>query len=844
MKHWIVQTTAAALLASSLCSSEPAPVAIGARTDVQMFLGTYCTECHGAEKQKGERRFDQLTLPARTSETLLDLQDIVTQLSEGEMPPEKAKRHPDKKQVQEIVERLNQFVAEGQTRLANTSGRTVLRRLNRREYLNTVGDLFGLNMLMFDPTTKFPSDQVVMQMDNNGEALRTSGYLLDQYLEAAELVVEKAFSTPERPPVQTWVFNGNFHQQEQLDRHQAEMPHPFRYLTLYETPRSFKHNGAYGPLLDFVHGVPADGTYEIKVQVEALNRKHAFDPALFPTMDPAEPFRLGIVPGHEKEGWLHYPQPIEPRLAETTLGENGPEWHTFKVWLDAGYTPRFTFPNGMLNLAVILNQSARRNLLPEISEKGRQGRTAVLRFLPQIRIHEVRIRGPLYDEWPRAGQHVILGDKPYEPSRTREILATFASRAYRRPARGEEIDRLVAIVEQRRADGRTPFEAFKDGLKAVLCSPEFLFLVEPAPAAAPAVSGDKRLPAHALAARLSYFLWSTMPDASLSALAQSGELLKPEVLRGQAQRLLASARSDAFVEGFLDGWLNLRTLGDMPPAEGSVFDHYYAHDLPTAMRRETQMFARHLIEHNESILHFLHSDYTFVNRPLAKLYSMSDAVGPVSGEVFRKVKLTDPKRGGLLGQASVLTVSANGVETSPVTRGIWLLENILGATVPPPPDDVPPIDPDVRGAKSIREILVKHRENASCFECHRKIDPLGFALENFDPVGAWRSHYEKLEQVNPRKVNRVVGARIDPAGELPGGRSFEDLAGLKKILLERKDQFARTLTERLLAYACGRKMDALDRPEVNRIVQELAGRGYGFKDLIELVILSSAFQSK
>jgi hypothetical protein len=233
-----------------------------------------------------------------------------------------------------------------------------------------------------------------------------------------------------------------------------------------------------------------------------------------------------------------------------------------------------------------------------------------------------------------------------------------------------------------------------------------------------------------------------------------------------------------------------------------------------------------------------------VNRPLAKLYGMGDRVAPAGGEAFRRVKLNDPNRGGLLGQASVLTVSANGVETSPVIRGIWLLENILGATVPPPPDNVPPIDPDVRGAKSIRDILVKHRENAACFECHRKIDPLGFALENFDPIGAWRSNYEILEQVNPRKLNRRVGPRVDASGELPGGQSFQDLAGLKKILIARKDQFARTLTERLLSYACGRRMEASDRPDVNRIVKELAARGYGFRDLIELVTLSATFQSK
>jgi hypothetical protein len=298
------------------------------------------------------------------------------------------------------------------------------------------------------------------------------------------------------------------------------------------------------------------------------------------------------------------------------------------------------------------------------------------------------------------------------------------------------------------------------------------------------------------------------------------------------------------VKGFLDSWLNLRSLGDMPPPEGPVFEHYYARDLEGAMRQETQLFTRHVIDQNESIVRFLDADYTFVNRPLAKLYGMDNLVGPEGGQKFRKVQITNPNRGGLLGQASILTVSANGIETSPVVRGIWLLENILGTTPPPPPDNVPPIDPDVRGAKTMREILTKHRENPSCYECHRKIDPLGFALENFDPVGAWRSNYEKIEPINNRRVNRIPGPAIDSSGELPGGQSFKDVAGLKRILVERKDQFARTLTDRLLGYACGRRIEPTDRSEVNRIVKDLAARGYGFKDLIELVTLSRPFQSK
>lgn len=789
---------------------------------LKTFLGNYCTDCHGAEKQKGDRRFDQLSLPVGNIDALFDLQDILDQLNLGDMPPKKARRKPDVTEVRAIVEHLTPLVAEGHERLSSTGGQTLLRRLNRREYLNTIGDLFALNMTMFDPTVTFPGDQTVMHMDNNGDALRTSGYLLDQYIDAADQVVEKVFRLQQRPPEQTWTFKDHFRQDQPVSNRYGSNP---EVLRLYTNLNAVTHIGEYAPILEFAEGVPADGYYEIKVRAEGVNRKLPYDPENISALEPGEPFRLGIVPGNQKAGKLHDPQPIEPLLAEAPLKDNSPEWHTFMVWLDAGYTPRFTWLNGLSDAGI------RR------AAKGNRKQSAL--NLPHIRIHEVVIRGPLYDQWPPVGQQAIFGGLAFDANRIRRIIEVFATRAYRRPARADEVDRILAVVEQRGQDGKSPLEALKDGLKMVLCSPAFLYLAQPEnePAAGRSLSAD------ALASRLSYFLWSTMPDAELTALAQSGELLEPKVLIPQVHRLLASTKSEAFVAGFLDSWLNLRSLGDMPP-DRDAFETYYALNLQSAMRRETQLFTRDLLDHNKSVIRFLDSDDTFVNRPLARLYGMGVAVSAADGNEFRQVKLRNPTRGGLLGQASVLTVSANGVETSPVTRGVWLLENILGTPPAPPPDNVPAIEPDVRGAKTMREILTKHRVDPACFACHQKIDPLGFALENFDPIGAWRDSYEKIEQAGRRDIKHVTGAAVDASGELPDGQTFGNVAGLKKILLDRKDQFARTLTERLLGYACGRRMERPDRVEVDRIVKELSGRGYGFKDLIELVTASRIFQSR
>ncbi|MGL6095028.1 MAG: DUF1588 domain-containing protein, partial [Fimbriiglobus sp.] len=268
----------------------------------------------------------------------------------------------------------------------------------------------------------------------------------------------------------------------------------------------------------------------------------------------------------------------------------------------------------------------------------------------------------------------------------------------------------------------------------------------------------------------------------------------------------------------------------MPP-DRKDFDSYYYKDFETAFKQEVRLFTRDLIERDASVVNFLDCDYAFVNQALATHYGLGELGDPARAHEFRKVPLTDRNRGGLLGMGAVLTVTANGIETSPVVRGVFVLENILGTPPPPPPDDVPAIDPDVRGAKSVRDLLSKHRESPNCYGCHRKIDPLGFALENFDPVGGWRARYEKKP--------------IDASGELPNGEKFADIAGLKKILVgQRADAFAGMLTNRLLTYACGRRTEAHDQPVVEKIVAELPARKYGFRTLLEAVVTSDPFLNR
>ncbi len=800
---------------------------------VKPFLTQHCIACHGEKKQRADRRLDTLTGEIANSNALADYQDILDQLNLGEMPPEEAPQ-PTTAARRQVIAWLTARIARYHAEAEPAARETVLRRLNGREYNNTLRDLLKLNMSIYNPAGNFPRERETHHLDNNGATLVTSGHLLDRYLAAAESAVERVIQPAEQPPVQTWTFTDGFRQQPEIDQVHRRTNF-FKWMTLYEVTGADKHEGAYGVIRDFAGGVPHNGYYEIRVRAEALNRLHPYDPAMLGN-DRSEKFRLGVRPGDHTAGELHRPQPVEPLLAEIEL-EDGEHWRTFRVWLDAGYTPRFTFENGPMEMRTLYSKISRRykDQFPKIKRGGIvEWRYNVLKFgkMPQIRLHEIEIRGPLHQQWPTPSQQVLLGDDfksaaqgKLSTQQLRSHLTAFASKAFRRPADREEIDRLMRLMEIRREAGRTQLQAYGDAAKAVLCSPAFLYLEETADQ-----QNDTDLSQLALAARLSYLLWSSMPDETLLATARSGDLRQPEKLKQQVSRMLKDPRSVAFIEGFAGSWLTLRELGATPPDRGD-FRAYYQYKLDEAMKRETHLFLRHLLDENLPVANCLDSDFTFVNRRLAEHYGMQ--LPPdveFRGAGFQKVAVTDPRRGGLLGQASVLTVTANGVDTSPVTRGVWLLENLLGTPPSPPPPDVEPLDPDIRGAKTIRDQLAKHRENASCNDCHRKIDPPGFALENFDAIGGWRNMYPGRR-------------KIDASGKW-NGAAFNDIATFKKLLLERREQFMHATLEKLLAYATGRSLTPADRPAIDSIREQLIARGGGMRDLLDLVVTSEPFRSR
>ncbi|MFT6621279.1 MAG: hypothetical protein ACJASX_004197, partial [Limisphaerales bacterium] len=383
---------------------------------------------------------------------------------------------------------------------------------------------------------------------------------------------------------------------------------------------------------------------------------------------------------------------------------------------------------------------------------------------------------------------------------------------------------------RRLAEKASPRQAALDTVKMLLCSPSFLYLAEATP------ENETRLRPYDLASRLSYALWTAPPDAALLATAASGALTDPAELRQQTQRMLQDKRSAGFVNAFLDSWLVLRDLGNQPPPRKTA-RRYYSENLPASMKEEARQMFRHLLERDGPVTDFLNADYTFVDKKLATLYELPEREKLKLADGFQRVSLAgNPRRGGVLGMAGVLTVSANGVDTSPVTRGVWVMENILGISPPPPPVDVPEIESDVRGATTLRERLAKHAADKSCRTCHRQIDPLGFALERFGPIGQWRAYYPGSKK--PR-------LKIDPTGEFSSGDSYSDFAGFRQFLAKnRKDIFTRTLIEKLLTYTTGRHIEPGDYAEIEAILRMVTAENYGLRTMVTEVTGSHAFRSR
>ena len=817
---WIVL-----LLTGTIFAKEPA-----SEFEPSAYIQQHCIRCHGPDEEKADRRFDQLSKDLTDEENINQWQDILDAVNRGDMPPAE-EQQPPTLATKQFVATLTQRI---QTALQQAKSKNSLtfRRLNRYEYRNTIRDLCGVNIQSFDPTTKFPADGKTDGFENIGDELVISDYLLEQYLHAASATIDKALAVNDDHHIHR-VFRADdlesrkFHFRPQIS---FQVNVDGRYVDVGHGDR----------FSDRVHpdefdGVPADGYYTIRIKAEGVNRVHPYDTKLL-EIDPTEPIKMEVLVADPRVGGRLSGNATDRSVAVVPLEDHEPKVYEFKTWMDKGFVPILRYINGPQPIKRILFRIApkyHKESLPSNWRSGTDKRPAEEKEKymsdvyqgPRMRIYRIELQGPHKQEPNARDVTLHARDAETKPLDGEQTIERFLLRAFRRPPAETEVTRYQDFFRARLARGDRKEAALVTTFKAILCSPGFLYIEVPQSEDAKAAQTQFRL-----ASRLSYFLWSSMPDDELLGLAEAGKLDAPEVLVAQVSRMLKDSKSNALTENFTDSWLRLNDLGSMPP-DTVKFPNYYKRRLEPLMKKETQHFFAHVLEENLGIEHFIDSDFTFLNRYVADHYGIAGIVG----DDFQKVALpADSPRGGILGHASILTMTSNGVETSPVKRGIWVLENILGTPPAPPPPDVDPLEPDTRGASTIREQLVKHRDVETCAECHRKIDPIGFALESFDPIGVFRTEYVD-EDSNPTH-------QVDTAGQLANGESFADLAELKKLLRDRQDQFAKCLTEKMLTYAIGRELTIHDAPQVDVITKELVARGSGLRDLVALIVLSDSFR--
>ena len=731
-------------------------------SQVRPLLVKYCNGCHGEQKPAAGLNLEAYK-DATAAKKARDVWERVREEVDSKQMPPKKKPAPTDTERQIISAWVASVAPKVDCGLVKDPGRPTIRRLNRVEYNNTVRDLLGVDV---KPADDFPTDDVGYGFDNIGDVLSMPPILLEKYLGAADKVLDAAIVI--QKPIVT-------------------VKDVFKPQNVRSTlgPSSKKNNlialhsnGSAIVGYDFAH------TGEYIMRCRAYGEQAGKDlPKLSIDLD-KKPIKSFDVDAIEKKA----------------------KFYEVRTTVNAGrHDVYFSFTNDFIDKAAKLD----RNLYVEVMEIE-----GPINPVPK----------PLPESHRKLFANMPKSSADREPI-ARQIRTDFASRAYRRPVKPEEITRLMRVFQFANNPGE-PFElAVRHAMKAVLVSPHFLFRIEQDakpndPASIHPINDFE------FATRLSYFLWSTMPDEELFKLARNGELRKPGVTQAQITRMLKDPKANALVENFAGQWLMLRTLVTLAPDRKTY--RGYDNALRDSMVRETELFFAHIMREDRSVLELLDSDYTYLDERLAKHYGIPDVKGPE----FRLVKLTDRNRGGVLTQASVLTVTSNPTRTSPVKRGKWILENILGTPPPPPPPDVPELAEEKKGqlTGSLRQRMEQHRSNPACATCHAKMDPLGFGLENFDGVGGYRTTEDKF--------------KIDPSGVLPDGSKFSGPSDLKKVLVAKGDLFRRNLADRMLTYAIGRGLEYYDTCALDDMVKRLKGNNDRFTSLITGVVMSDAFQKR
>lgn len=758
--------------------------------DVEQLIESSCIGCHDGSSDNG---LDFETLPQDLSDTKVALkwEQVFDRVQSGEMPPDSEVR-PDAKLLKGALVSLKEKLTAASL---NTQkyGRISARRLTKLELGYTLQDLLKIND---DITSAIPDEVESGGFDVIGANQRISGVHIEAYLKTAEEALDRAIQTGPNPYRD---FGDN------ADDNFSYLE-PWHEKPLNEggnITRPLKNSKGYVLFRDvdyltaFALGISRSGTYRLSSKVAAYQSTQPVT-AKFIVKGPTGGARL---------------------VKAVDLITDQPQTVVFETFMERGETPYLTFDDriqGEMNIFFI-------------GAKNFKG--------PGLAVTSQRIEGPLYSTWPPPSTSRILGGVDWQNATIddiREVARRFAPDVFRRPVSDAEVEAFVKLAEPVLKEGRDGIAALKVMLRSMLSAPQFLlFGGSPGP-----------LDNHALANRLSYFLWRTMPDHQLMQVADEGKLVDSDVLRSQTQRMLEHENAKRMVDDFVGQWLLLNKINVTVPDDGLYPE--FDETLGDALPRETRLFFAHLIKENLSVANLIDSNFTFVNRRLAEHYGIDGVVG----QEFRRVSLPeDSLRGGILTQAAVLKTTANGTTTSPVTRGNFVLTNFLGTPPSPPPPSVGSIEPDTRGQTTIREILAAHRDTESCNQCHRAIDPPGFALESFDPVGGYRTFYratggERTFGDYTVKLPYKRGPDVDPSGNTAAGKSFADIGEFKRHLLDDQDIVAKNFVSQLVMFSTGGEIKFADRDVIEQIMAESKPKDYPVGDLIHAVVQSRLFREK
>jgi hypothetical protein len=797
------------VLASAVLSAEP----------FDAFLETHCLRCHGPEKEKGDLRIDQLSRDFKLGADTHHWAEMMEQVNSGEMPPKKEKQ-PSQAEMAAFVTSLDARIKEG--RAARMAARPAVShyRLSRKEYQNTVYDLLGVR---YDPAKpgELNEDTLWHGFERIGSELSLSPSHVDRYYRAAELVLDRAFPTTAgeaRKVRKTAVdlrYGDGKAQQAALDR--FGIKRPLRYLLFPGTVQNALSTNWFGKT-----GPEHSGLYKVRIQASGIRP-------------------LGGQPAHLSIGKKTGEETVDGLIEfDLTAPEDKPQVYEFEVFLEMPMTLEFcvvatdvvdrrqgaAFRNALGSRSGYLFTHSSETMLlnpnaPQMfDDKGNGVFSTVL-------LDWIEWEGPLVSESEKAHRVDLVPPDDATPEVVAEHLQRFAERAWRRPVRKEELEQYLQSYRTERDAGEKLADAYRVALQGVMTSRHFIYLVE----------GDtvarERLTDSELASRLSYFLWSSMPDDALFAAAKSSTL-NGEGLKKEVDRMLADSKASRFIDDFARQWLQLHRVGMFPP-DKKLYPTYDAW-LEESMRNEPVEFFRELFSKNMPIDGFVESDWTIANARLCDFYGLPEP----KSDGFQRVSLKpENRRGGLLTMGAVLGLTSDGTRHRPVHRGVWLSEVVLGKPPPPPPANVPAIEPPTPQSPkaTLRQKIEAHREDANCAACHAKIDPLGLAWDNYDAVGQWRTH---------EKVPAGVGSDpiIDSSGLMPDGRAFKDATEFKQRLLEDRDKLARAFIDHLCTYALRRALAFDDQDDLNAIQAEAKKSNYRIKDIVRAVAMSELLRKR